>query len=164
LVIMSPKSLLRHPKVVSSVQELASGNFQEVIPDSSIKDNGKVKRAILCSGKLYYELEDEREKNANDGSTAIIRVEQLYPFPAEQISAAIRTYPNLKQMIWAQEEPRNMGAYSFVAPRLQELFQDVAAKGVGFRYVGRTERASPAIGSPKLHQQEQSEIIKGCFK
>ena len=165
LIIMSPKSLLRHPKVISSLQDFSAGGFQEVLPDAvALKDAAKVKRVVLCTGKLYYDLEDEREKNANDGSTAIIRVEQLYPFPAEQVSTAVRAFPNAKQILWAQEEPKNMGSYSFVAPRLQELFGDLGAKGVGFRYVGRTERASPAIGSPKLHAQEQSEIIKGCFK
>ncbi|MGZ3653679.1 MAG: 2-oxoglutarate dehydrogenase E1 component, partial [Bdellovibrionota bacterium] len=108
------------------------------------------------------ELLDEREKNHNDGSVALIRVEQLYPFPADQIAKEMRNFPNLKQILWAQEEPRNMGAYTFVAPRLQEAFADI--KGVSFRYLGRTERASPAIGSPKVHQQEQMEIVKGCFK
>jgi 2-oxoglutarate dehydrogenase E1 component len=165
LVIMSPKSLLRHPKVVSSLDELNKGGFREVIGDAAAtKDAAKVKKVILCSGKIYYEILDEREKNANDGSVAILRVEQLYPFPAEQISREVKHFTNLKHILWAQEEPKNMGAYSFVAPRLQEAFGELAAKGVAFRYVGRTERASPAIGSPKVHQQEQSEIIKGCFK
>jgi 2-oxoglutarate dehydrogenase E1 component len=162
LVIMSPKSLLRHPKVVSSVDELEKGSFREVIPDPTPKDG--VKRAILCTGKIYYELLDEREKNHNDGSVAILRVEQLYPLPADQLAKELKGYSQLKSILWAQEEPKNMGAYSFVAPRLQEAFAEVAAKGVSFRYVGRTERASPAIGSPKVHQQEQTEIIKGCFK
>lgn len=163
LIIMSPKSLLRHPKVISNLEDLSKGMFKEVILDESVS-NSKVKRVILCTGKIYYELEEEREKNANDGTTAILRVEQLYPFPAEQISQAVKQYSNLKQIIWAQEEPRNMGAYTFVASRLQDIFSDLAGKGVGFRYVGRTDRASPAIGSPKVHQQEQAEIIKGCFK
>ncbi|MGZ3741429.1 MAG: 2-oxoglutarate dehydrogenase E1 component [Bdellovibrionota bacterium] len=160
LVIMSPKSLLRHPKVISSLDELEKGSFREVISDA--KDPASVKKAILCSGKIYYELLDERKKNHNDGSVALIRVEQLYPFPADQIAKEMRNFPNLKQILWAQEEPRNMGAYTFVAPRLQEAFADI--KGVSFRYLGRTERASPAIGSPKVHQQEQMEIVKGCFK
>jgi 2-oxoglutarate dehydrogenase E1 component len=165
LVIMSPKSLLRHPRVISPLDELAKGSFREVIGDAvAAKEASKVKRAVLCTGKIYYELLDEREKNHNDGSTALIRVEQLYPFPADQIANAIKNYPNLKQIIWAQEEPKNMGAYTFVAPRLQELFMDLAGKGISFRYVGRTERASPAAGSPKVHALEQAEIIKGCFK
>jgi 2-oxoglutarate dehydrogenase E1 component len=165
LVIMSPKSLLRHPRVISPLDELTKGGFREVIPDAQAnKEASKVKRAVLCTGKIYYELFDEREKNHNDGTTALIRVEQLYPFPADQIASAMKSYPNLKQIIWAQEEPKNMGAYTFVAPRLQELFMDLAGKGVSFRYVGRTERASPAAGSPKVHALEQAEIIKGCFK
>ncbi|RYZ99019.1 MAG: 2-oxoglutarate dehydrogenase E1 component, partial [Proteobacteria bacterium] len=117
LVIMSPKSLLRHPRVVSSLDDLVKGGFKEVIADAQAsKEASKVKRAVLCSGKIYYELLDEREKNQNDGGTALIRVEQLYPFPADQIASAIKNYPNLKQIIWAQEEPKNMGAYTFVAP------------------------------------------------
>lgn len=165
LVIMSPKSLLRHPKVVSTMDDLSKGSFREVIPDAAAaREAAKVKRAVLCSGKIYYELLEEREKNSNDGATALLRVEQIYPFPADQIAQAVKVYPNLKNIIWAQEEPRNMGAYTFVAPRLQELFSDLAGKGVSFRYVGRTDRASPAIGSPKVHAHEQAEIIKGCFK
>jgi 2-oxoglutarate dehydrogenase E1 component len=161
LVIMSPKSLLRHPKVISSLDELEKGSFREVITDGAAKEG--VKRAVLCTGKIYYEILDEREKNFNDGSVAILRVEQLYPLPTEQLAKELKSYPNLKSIIWAQEEPKNMGAYTYVAPRLQEAFAELAGK-VSFRYVGRTERASPAIGSPKVHQQEQTEIIKGCFK
>ncbi|MGZ3695452.1 MAG: 2-oxoglutarate dehydrogenase E1 component [Bdellovibrionota bacterium] len=164
LVIMSPKSLLRHPQVISPLEEFFKGGFREVIPDAlAAKNAGKIKKAVLVSGKLYYELNDERVKT-NDDSTAIIRVEQLYPFPGEQIAQALKQFTGLKQVIWAQEEPRNMGAYSFVAPRLQDFFPDAAARGIAFRYVGRTERASPAIGSPKVHQTEQMEIIKGCFR
>lgn len=165
LIVMSPKSLLRHPKAISKLEELEQGAFRELLVDPlAAQDSSKIKRVILCSGKIYYELMEEREKNQNDGSTAIMRVEQLYPFPADQITQAVKQFPNLKQIHWAQEEPKNMGAYFFVAPRLQELFADLAAKGVSFRYVGRTERASPAIGSPKGHAVEQSEIIKGCFR
>lgn len=165
LIVMSPKSLLRHPKVISPLHELERGHFREVIGDAAIgRDGDKVKKAILCTGKIYYELLEEREKNHNDGSVAILRVEQLYPFPGEQLVKEMRSFPNLKQIIWAQEEPKNMGAYSFMAPRLQEALAELTGKGVSFRYLGRTERASPAIGSPKVHQQEQLEIIKGCFK
>ena len=158
----------RNRKVIGTAEfgealdELEKGSFREVITDPVAKDG--VKRAILCSGKIYYELLEEREKNHNDGSVAILRVEQLYPLPTEQLAKELKGYGQLKSIIWAQEEPKNMGAYSFVAPRLQDAFSDLAAKGVSFRYVGRTERASPAIGSPKVHQQEQMEIIKGCFK
>jgi 2-oxoglutarate dehydrogenase E1 component len=163
LIIMSPKSMLRHPKVISPLDDLERGVFKEVIADNG-KDPGNVKRVILCSGKIYYELAEEREKNHNDGTVAILRVEQLYPLPLDQLNKELRNYPNLKSIIWAQEEPKNMGAYSYVAPRLQEAFSEFASKGVTFRYLGRTERASPAIGSSKVHQQEQMEIVKGCFK
>jgi 2-oxoglutarate dehydrogenase E1 component len=165
LVIMSPKSLLRHPKVISTLSDLTKGGFREVLGDSAAaREPSNIKKVILCSGKLYYELVDERSKSGQEGSVAIVRVEQIYPFPAEQIAQQVRLFPNLKQIIWAQEEPKNMGAYSFVAPRLQELFVDLAGKGVAFRYLGRTERASPAIGSAKGHEVEQQEIIKGCFR
>ena len=165
LVIMSPKSLLRHPQAISSLDELSKGSFRElIVDDAAAKDPAKVKKVILCTGKIYYELNDERVKNNNDGSTAILRVEQLYPFPGDQIVQALKPFTNLKQIIWAQEEPRNMGAYSSVAPRLQDIFPDAGSRGISFRYLGRTERASPAIGSPKVHQQEQMEIIKGCFR
>ncbi len=165
LVVMSPKSMLRHPKVVSPLSELEKGSFRELISDPAAnKEPEKVKKVIFCTGKIYYELADEREKTVTDGSVAIMRVEQLYPLPTEQALKELRQFPNLKTIIWAQEEPKNMGAYSFVAPRMQEAFMELAGKGVSFRYVGRTERASPAIGSPKVHSQEQLEIIKGCFK
>ena len=107
LVIMSPKSLLRHPKVISPLDELEKGSFREVITDPVAKDG--VKRAILCSGKIYYELLEEREKNHNDGSVAILRVEQLYPLPTEQLAKELKGYGQLKSIIWAQEEPKNMG-------------------------------------------------------
>lgn len=164
LVIMSPKSLLRHPKVISPVSELTEGTFLEVIRDSDISSAKKVKRVVFCSGKLYYDLLAERENNQNF-ETAIVRIEQLYPFPGHMIAPLVREYSNLETIIWAQEEPKNMGAYSFITPKLQEnLMKVVAGQNVSFRYVGRTERASPAIGSPKLHKQEQEDIIKGCFQ
>ncbi len=133
-----------------------SPEFSKELGVSGVIDGGSA--VFYCYGGLIL------GKNQNDGSTALIRVEQLYPFPAEQIAQAVKAYPNLKQIIWAQEEPKNMGAYTFVAPRLQEIFMDLAGKGVSFRYVGRTDRASPAAGSPKVHALEQAEIIKGCFK
>ncbi len=164
LIIMSPKSLLRHPKVSSPLEEFKSGRFHEVLGDTFVSDPFAVRRVVLCTGKLFYDLEEERAKNPGDNSTAIIRLEQIYPFAASAVVKEIAKYPNAKQIIWAQEEPRNMGAYTFVAPKLQEACAEFAAKGVAFRYVGRTERASPAIGSPKRHAEEQAEIVKGCFR
>lgn len=163
LIIMSPKALLRHPQVVSTPKELTEGHFQEVINDPRTGGPRKVKRVVLCTGKLYYDLLAEREKMENSEDTALIRVEQLFPFPGTQILKALKGYTKLEQIIWAQEEPKNMGAYFFMAPKLQELFHKNGITNISFRYVGRSERASPAIGNPHLHKQEQEEIVKGCF-
>jgi 2-oxoglutarate dehydrogenase E1 component len=161
LVVMSPKALLRHPKVVSSPEEFTNGSFREVLPDPDLENPRKVKRLILTSGKLYYELAEERMKQATRDEIAILRIEQYYPFPANQLAKAVKAFGKLEQVIWAQEEPKNMGAYSFLAPRLQEVFAKLGP--ISFRYVGRSERASPAIGILQLHIQEQEEIIKSCF-
>jgi 2-oxoglutarate dehydrogenase E1 component len=162
LVVMSPKSLLRHPKAVSSLEELAKGTFQEVIPDTLLKDAKKVETLALCSGKIYYELLDEREKTKNE-RTALVRVEQLYPTPQKQIAAAIKSYPNLKNVVWVQEEPKNMGAYQFMYFKLSELFLKEGLSKLSLHYVGRGDRSSPATGSPYRHKVEQAEIVKNCF-
>lgn len=162
LIVMSPKSLLRHPRAISSLEELASGTFQEVIPDSLLKDPKKVETLALCSGKIYYELLEEREKLKSE-RTALVRVEQLYPTPAKQIAAAIRSYPNLKSVVWVQEEPKNMGAYQFMYFKLSEMFLKEGLTRLALHYVGRGERSSPATGSIYRHKAEQAEIVKNCF-
>lgn len=163
LVIMSPKALLRHPSVVSSHEDLSQGHFREVLSDPGLDSPRKVKRCVLVSGKLFYDLLAEREKLANAEEVALIRIEQIYPFPGTQLLKVIRSFSKLEQVIWAQEEPKNMGSYFFVAPKLQELFQKNFSNSLTFRYVGRSERSSPAIGTAQLHKQEQEEIVKGCF-
>ncbi|MCB0367360.1 MAG: 2-oxoglutarate dehydrogenase E1 component [Bdellovibrionales bacterium] len=164
LVVMSPKSLLRHPKVISRMEDLEQGHFQEVLDDGSVTNLTDVEKVILCSGKLYYDLEKAREENPALGkNTAIIRLEQLYPFPAIQLVPYLNGYINLKRVIWAQEEPKNMGAWHTTSPRLRELLDQLGLSKIALEYVGRTERASPATGSPKAHQKEQSEIIQKCF-
>lgn len=159
LVIMTPKSLLRHPRAVSSIEELANGQFQEVIPDTV--DKSKVDTVVFVSGKLYYELLDEREKSKKD-NVALVRLEQIYPFPAKQVTDVLKAYPQAKTLIWAQEEPKNMGAFQNVYFK----FVDVVAKAglkLAFEYVGRPERSSPATGSIHRHKIEQAEIIKSIF-
>lgn len=163
LVVMSPKALLRHPKVVSAPEEFEKGHFFEVLADPELDNPRKVKRLILTSGKLFYELLEERSKQAQHEDVAIIRLEQYYPFPATQLLKAVKNFAKVEQVIWAQEEPKNMGAYTFLAPRLHELCVKAFGATVSFRYVGRSERASPAIGNMQLHVQEQEEIVKGCF-
>ncbi len=156
LVVMTPKSLLRHPRCVSKLEELAEGRFQTVLDDSGV-DALKVRRVVLMTGKLYYDVVQEREKR---GATdiALVRLEQLYPFPGEEIARVLSRYPAGAEIVWAQEEPRNMGAWRFV----REAFLDgqVDAGGRQPRYIGRQASASPAPGSHKLHVQEQEGIVR----
>jgi 2-oxoglutarate dehydrogenase E1 component len=162
LIVMSPKSLLRHPRAISTLEELAHGQFMEVIPDALLKDTKEVKNVIFVSGKLYYELLEEREKR-NDDTTALVRLEQIYPFPAKQIVDVLNTYSGLKNVVWAQEEPQNMGAYQHVFFKFSSLFKSEKMK-FGLEYAGRPERASPATGSIYRHKVEQAEIIKTVFE
>lgn len=162
LIVMSPKSLLRHPRAISSMDELAKGTFHEVLTDTLLKDPKKVETVALVSGKLYYELLEEREKLKSE-RTAIVRVEQLYPTPSKQIAAALKSYPNLKNLVWVQEEPKNMGAYQYIYFRLSELLIREGLTNLSLHYVGRGERSSPATGSIYRHKVEQAEILKNCF-
>lgn len=159
LIIMSPKSLLRHPKVVSALSEFTSGCFQEVLEDPKMSDAGGVETVVICSGKLYFDLDQAREKSERP-HVAILRMEQIYPFPRTQLAPLINGFPKLKKIIWAQEEPKNMGAYIFVKPKLEELLEELGKTKIQIEYAGRTERASPAVGSPKIHAAEQSKIIE----
>ena len=164
LVIMSPKSLLRHPKVISAWPEFTDGVFQEVIAEPAV-DPKKVETLVLTSGKFYYDLSEAREKSYPDTSAfSVVRVEQLYPFPRVPLTPFLGGYPKLKRVIWAQEEPKNMGAWTYIAPKLEALLKELGKKGVGVEYAGRTERASPAVGAHHLHQKEQSAIIESIFK
>jgi 2-oxoglutarate dehydrogenase E1 component len=162
MIVMSPKSLLRHPKAVSSIEELSKGGFQEVIPDTLLKDPKKVETLALCSGKIYYDLLEEREKTKSE-RTALVRVEQIFPTPFKQLTAAIKAYPNLKNVLWVQEEPKNMGAYQHIYFRLSEIFMKEGFNKLGLHYVGRGERSSPATGSVYRHKAEQAELVKNAF-
>lgn len=160
LVVMSPKSLLRHPRAVSSLEELATGTFQEVILDSGV-DSKKVETVAFCSGKVYYDLLEEREKSKNT-RTALVRVEQLYPTPKAQIINALKTYSKATNIVWVQEEPKNMGSWQHIAHRLQDLIAEAGSKAP-LKYVGRGERSSPATGSLYRHKVEQAELVKECL-
>lgn len=157
LVVMSPKSLLRHPKAVSSLEDLSQGSFQEIIMDP-VKDPKKITTAIFVSGKLYYELLEEQEKQKKD-STVLIRLEQIYPFHEKKITTVLGQFSNLKNIIWCQEEPKNMGAYQHVYFKFCDLFRKEKMK-FELLYVGRPERSSPATGSIYRHKVEQTEIIQ----
>jgi len=158
LIVMTPKSLLRLPAASSTVEDLTNGGFQPVIDDASISDKSKVKRIVLCSGKVFYDLEAARNEN-NDGSVALIRLEQFYPFPGEALQKLFAEYSNAKEIIWAQEEPKNMGGWFFVEPRIEEI----KPNGNSFEYVGRTASASPATGSYVIHGLEQEEIVSAAL-
>ncbi|MEZ4871227.1 MAG: hypothetical protein R2827_03070 [Bdellovibrionales bacterium] len=160
---MSPKSLLRHPKVHSTLEELTDGHFLEVIGDSSIKDPNTVETVVLCSGKVYYELEEARDEKQSQ-RLAITRMEQLYPFPKSQLAPFLNGYPKLKRVIWAQEEPKNMGAYYSVGHDIRRLLDDLGMQNVAMEYIGRSSKASPATGSSAVHKKEQSAVIDGCME
>ena len=159
LVVMTPKSLLRNPRAAASLADLAEGRFQPVIADTLDKERAaRVTRLVLCSGKVYVDLVS-REEWATVEGVAVARVEELYPFPAEEIKAVLAAYPELHEVVWLQEEPRNMGAWSYIAPRLRELL-DPAIELV---YAGRPESASPAEGSLARHVIEQTRILKAAL-
>jgi 2-oxoglutarate dehydrogenase E1 component len=156
LVVMSPKSLLRHPRCVSTMSDLIHGKFHPIYGDT-VKDPSAVKRIVFCSGKIYYELLEEREKR-NEESVALIRLERLYPFPRKEVNGQLALYSNAKEVVWCQEEPRNMGAW----PMVDEWFGDVLG-GRPPRYIGRKTAASPASGSPSMHRKEQRQICNDIF-
>jgi 2-oxoglutarate dehydrogenase E1 component len=158
LVVMSPKSLLRHKRAVSPLKEFTDGNFQRVIPDNDV-DAKKVERVIFCTGKVYYELLDRREQ-LGDEKSAIVRIEQLYPIEAENVKAAYASFDNLKEIVWCQEEPENMGAFQFLFPRFTRWFAD---RSVPLRWVSRAASASPATGSGKAHKIEQENLLASVF-
>ncbi len=155
LILMTPKSMLRNKVAVSSVTDLVTGRFREVI-DDTVEANG-VRRVVVCSGKLYYDLAAARAKGENADEVAIVRLEQLYPWPAEALSKALGRYNNASEWVWAQEESQNMGAWTFVAPRLRDLI------GESFDYVGRDPSASPATGSHAVHEREQVELVEAAL-
>ncbi len=152
LVVMSPKSLLRHKEAISSIDELASGRFHNVLDETDNLDKSKVKRLILCSGKVYYDLRKRRRENSID-DIAIIRLEQLYPFPEDELGEVLAQYPNIIDAVWCQEEPMNQGAwYASQVDLRRVLFQHKPE--VVLRYVGRWASASPAAGYMALHLEQ----------
>lgn len=159
LIIMTPKSLLRLPASSSGIDDLATGGFQPLIDDAEISDHEAVKKVVLCSGKLYYDLADARKKT-EDRSIAVVRLEQFYPFPLRAIREMLARYSNATQLVWAQEEPQNMGGWTFIQERLENLLPACERP----HYVGRSASASPATGSYSIHQKEQAELVEEALK
>jgi 2-oxoglutarate dehydrogenase E1 component len=158
LIVMTPKSLLRHPKVVSSLAECAAGNFQRVLPDGATEPTAaSVRRVLICSGKIYYELDAKREEG-NFKDVAILRLEQLYPLPRKELEAMLGEYEANTPVFWVQEEPINMGAWPY-------LYMQFGGRifGHALEVIARERAATPATGSHHRHKQEQAEIVARAF-
>jgi 2-oxoglutarate dehydrogenase E1 component len=155
LIVMAPKSLLRHPRAVSPVDELSTGRFREVLDDPA--PPAEVRRLVLCSGKLFYDLLERREKDGAEG-VALVRVEQFYPWPTGPMAEIAQKYRGVPEVVWAQEESRNRGGWSFMEPRLRRLFP-----GYEIQYRGRRASASPAVGSHRAHQREQDQVVRAAL-
>jgi 2-oxoglutarate dehydrogenase E1 component len=158
LVIMTPKSLLRNKDATSPLSEFTKGSFQTVIPDQKDLKADKVKRLIMCSGKVYYDLAKKREEKGAD-DVAIIRIEQLYPFPHKAFAAELKKYPNLTDLVWCQDEPQNQGAWFFIQHNIHENM----GEGQKLGYSGRAASASPAAGYAHLHAEQQKALVDGAF-
>jgi len=156
LVVLTPKGLLRLKDASSTLQDLAEGSFRPVLDDPTVEP-GEVTRLVLCSGKIYYDVAGH-EARTGARHVAVGRLEQLYPFPVDAAEELVRTYPNLREIVWVQEEPQNMGPWRSIRHRLEG-----AAHGVPLRYVGRPWRASPSEGYPTAHRLEQDRIARAAF-
>jgi 2-oxoglutarate dehydrogenase E1 component len=158
LIIMTPKSLLRAKDASSPLSEFTKGSFQTVIPENKVLKTDKVKRVVACSGKVYYDLVKKREEKGLD-DVAIVRIEQLYPFPHKAFATELKKYPNATEVVWCQDEPQNQGAWFFVQHYIHENMLD----GQKLGYSGRAASASPAVGYSHLHQEQQKALVEGAF-
>jgi len=158
LVIMTPKSLLRAEDAVSRTEDFTNSRFYEILDDPSITDPNAVSRIIFCSGKVYYDLVRGRAEAGRSGDVSIIRIEQIYPLHAEKLQRIARRYPNVRRHVWCQEEPENMGAWNFLAPRIAGLVGSLIG------YAGRPESASTATGSLRAHKAQQQALVKQAFE
>jgi 2-oxoglutarate dehydrogenase E1 component len=158
LIVMTPKSLLRHPLSVSRLEDLAGGGFRNMIDDIDELKTAAVTRVVLCSGKVYFDLLKARRETKNE-SVAIVRIEQLYPFPSDEYEAIVRKYSNAREIVWCQEEPQNQGGWYQIRHRLQ-------AKLGGKQellYAGRAGAAAPATGISALHEQQQKNLVSAAL-
>ena len=150
---MSPKSLLRHPEVVSPIKDFTKGGFKEVIDDDAV-DIKKVRKILLCSGKIYYDLLHEQQDGKHN-DVAVIRIEQLFPWPEKQLEALRKKYPEKASLVWVQEEPENMGAWTYILRKYRSEIHEG---------IFRKPSASPATGYNKIHVKEQQEIVSKAFE
>jgi multifunctional 2-oxoglutarate metabolism enzyme len=159
LIVFTPKSLLRLPVARSRTDEFTSGHFRELLPDTKDLAADGVSVALMCSGKIYYELVERREKEGRD-DVGILRLEQFYPFPQDQLLEALKTYPNVRTLRWVQEEPENMGGHAF----LHTMLHSALPKALAFSHAAREASGSAAAGSATLHEQEQEDLLKAAFE
>jgi 2-oxoglutarate dehydrogenase E1 component len=163
LVIFTPKSLLRLPEATSTIEDFTDARFQRVIEDAiAVSSTDAVERVLICSGKVYYDLMAERKKRfeGSEGRVAILRLEQLYPWPDDILGEMIAQYKNALRVVWVQEEPANMGAWTFVRERIQGFLPELA----NLAYAGRAPSASTAVGSTRIHIKQQNALLEAAFE
>jgi 2-oxoglutarate dehydrogenase E1 component len=158
LIVMTPKSLLRHPRVFSSLEDFAAGRFERILSDANVNSGAEITRILMCSGKIYFDLERERERLGRK-DIAILRLEQIYPLAGETLEAALRSYHDGTAIYWVQEEPENMGAWRFLKVR----FGDAVLGRLPFTGIFRSASASPATGSHSSHKKQQEQLIAAAF-
>jgi 2-oxoglutarate dehydrogenase E1 component len=158
LVIMTPKSLLRSEDSISRFEDFTNARFEDILDDPAIKDPKKVTRLVFCSGKVYFDLVRARAEAKQESTTAIIRIEQLYPLHNDRLREIVARYKAAKRFVWCQEEPENQGAWFFLGPRLA----DITGSPIG--YAGRLDSASPAVGSYGKHKDQQASLLKQSFE
>ncbi len=162
LIAFTPKSLLRHKQAVSTLEELAEGSFQTIIPELDEHDPSAIKRLVMCSGKVFYDLLDKKRSDQIE-DTVIIRIEQLYPFPQDDLDSLITRYPNLERVVWCQEEPMNQGAWYCSQHHLRRSVAAHANKSLTLSYAGREGSAAPACGYMSVHVEEQQQLVEDAF-
>jgi 2-oxoglutarate dehydrogenase E1 component len=163
LVIMSPKSLLRHPLAKSAREEfLGDRQFRRIVSDTKVIADDKVKRLVLCSGKVAYDLIEARDAAGID-DVSIVRIEQLFPFPGDPLALRLQRMTNLKEVVWCQEEPRNNGAWFFVNERIEESLTKAGHAGMRPSYAGRAASASPATGLASRHKAQQEALVAAAL-
>jgi len=151
---MSPKSLLRHKLAVSTLEELTEGTFQPLIQEIDEMNPKKITRVVVCSGKVYYDVLEARREEGLD-NVAILRAEQIYPFPIDELHETLNSYPNLKELVWCQEEPMNQGAWY----QIRHRFFDILDQKLDLKYAGRPMSASPAVGQFSIHVEQQQSLV-----
>ena len=162
LIALTPKSLLRHKLAISSLEDLADGSFQPVMAEYDDLDAKKVDRVVMCSGKVYYDLLEKRRNEELD-NVAIVRIEQLYPFPEDDLAEVLAPYKQLKKVIWCQEEPMNQGAWYCSQHHMRRVISQ-HKKDLHLEYAGREASAAPACGHPSMHVEQQEKLLEDALK